>query len=118
MANTQMNIRIDEFLKARGDAAFANMGMTPTDVVRAVWEYAASHDDVPAILQAALSSPSKDFAQIESNYRVSLAQDAHGAVSRFRELAGIPGPSALDEIDYRELREQAWGIRLEELEHE
>ena len=118
MANTQMNIRIDELLKARGDAAFANLGMTPTDVVRAVWEYAASHDDVPAILQAALSAPSNDFARIESSYRVSLAQDAHGAVSRFRALAGVPGPSVLEDVDYRELREQAWGARLEEFDYE
>lgn len=39
---SQMNIRIDASLKQRGDAAFASMGYTTSEVVRAVWSLAAS----------------------------------------------------------------------------
>ena len=42
MGMTQMNVRIDEDLKAAGDAAFRAAGVTPSEVVRSVWEYAAS----------------------------------------------------------------------------
>lgn len=39
---SQMNIRIDASLKQRGDAAFASMGYTTSEVVRAIWSLAAS----------------------------------------------------------------------------
>ena len=38
----QMNFRIDASLKERGDAAFAQMGYTPSEVVRAIWSLVAS----------------------------------------------------------------------------
>ena len=51
----QMNVRIDQADKARGDAALAVMGFTPTQAVRALWSAAAGDasdlDDVNALLK-------------------------------------------------------------------
>ena len=40
MTPVQMNVRIDQELKAAGDAAFGEIGYTPTEVVREVWGFA------------------------------------------------------------------------------
>ena len=40
MATVQMNVRMDTALKECGDAVFANIGYTPTEIVRAVWSFA------------------------------------------------------------------------------
>lgn len=34
----QMNVRLDRGLKARGDAVLAKSDITPTDLIRAIWE--------------------------------------------------------------------------------
>lgn len=46
MSTTQMNIRIERDVKAAGDKALAEVGLTPTEVVREVWSFAArnGHD--------------------------------------------------------------------------
>ena len=41
MATAQMNVRMDAALKEGGDHAFAQIGYTPTDVVRLMWSFAA-----------------------------------------------------------------------------
>ena len=41
MTPVQMNVRIDRDLKREGDQAFAEIGYTPTEVVREVWGFAS-----------------------------------------------------------------------------
>lgn len=50
MATVQMSIRIDEKLKAQGDAVFARYGFTPSQAVQAIWAYVASRQSVPEFL--------------------------------------------------------------------
>lgn len=45
MGNVQMNVRIDENVKALGDAVLAEAGYTPTDAVRLLWTFAAKCGD-------------------------------------------------------------------------
>ena len=52
MAAVQMNVRIDEGLKERGDEVFARAGFTPSQAVRAVWECADRTGEVPAFMRA------------------------------------------------------------------
>ena len=40
MTPVQMNVRIDRDLKEAGDAAFADIGYTPTEAVRELWGFA------------------------------------------------------------------------------
>ena len=47
MAATQMNMRIDSALKATGDLAIREGGSTPSEIVRAVWDYAARNRHRP-----------------------------------------------------------------------
>lgn len=59
MANesTQLNTRIDARVKREGDAVFARFGLTPSLVVRAVWNYAIDHQRPPEFM---LSSQDED----------------------------------------------------------
>lgn len=50
-ASTQLNTRIDSDLKREGDAVFRRAGLTPSEVVRGVWSYAAEHQEVPDFLR-------------------------------------------------------------------
>ena len=38
---TQMNVRIDAETKKQGDRALARIGLSPSEAVRALWEFAA-----------------------------------------------------------------------------
>lgn len=50
-STVQLNTRIDADLKREGDVVFRRAGLTPSEVVRGVWSYAAKHQDVPAFLK-------------------------------------------------------------------
>lgn len=39
---SQINVRMNKDLKERGDAGLSSLGVTPTEVIRRVWELAAS----------------------------------------------------------------------------
>ena len=41
MGSVQMNVRIDGALKASGDSAFSEIGITPTEAVRRLWGFAS-----------------------------------------------------------------------------
>ena len=54
MASVQMNTRIDFSLKSLGDLAIRESGHTPSEVVRAVWNYAARNRHKPKAIAALL----------------------------------------------------------------
>ena len=47
----QLNTRIDAALKQSGDAVFSRNGYSSSEVVRAVWRYAAEHQAVPPFME-------------------------------------------------------------------
>ena len=55
LAMAQMNTRIDADLKQRGDAALKRAGYTPSQAVRALWEFAAAHVHEPEVVAQVLS---------------------------------------------------------------
>ena len=114
MAMVQMNTRIESDVKRRGDAVFANLGLTPSDVVRAVWEYAANHSEAPAVLAQALDASHADASALEQSFRTAVAESAGNLVARFREAAGAAAPDELDVMDYAALREEAWSEKIAE----
>ena len=51
MASVQMNTRIDGAVKERGDRALAAAGLNPSQVVRAVWAFAARNEGRPQAMR-------------------------------------------------------------------
>ena len=107
MATTvQLNTRIDPTLKERGDAVFARAGLTPSEVVRGVWEYAANTQTVPDFLQA------NQDEQREA--RLKAAREGFGIGRRYvEEVMGIR--LANDPIDCKALRDEMYDGMLDEM---
>ena len=49
---TQMNTRIEQDLKQRGDAVLAEAGFSPSEAVRALWKFAVAHEREPKAVTA------------------------------------------------------------------
>lgn len=60
MATAQINARIDADVKAAGDAAFAYAGYTPTQAIRALWEFGARNLHDPKKLRSFLDQLEND----------------------------------------------------------
>ena len=59
-ATTQINARIDRALKANGDAALLDAGITPSEAIRALWELALRYKDAPRTLRELLFPASQE----------------------------------------------------------
>lgn len=59
-ASAQMNVRINAALKEQGDAVLARNGITPSQAVRSLWAYLATHGDLPEYLKEQQERPSDE----------------------------------------------------------
>lgn len=109
MASVQMNMRIESDLKRRGSEAFAAAGFSPSEVIRAVWDFAARRRQNPRLIQEFMAELSDDenlvrALRLEAASRgASIVEDAQvrcGVVSDTGQHAGC--------VDYDALRYQAY----------
>ena len=105
-ATVQLNTRIDPGLKERGDAVFARAGLTSSEVVRAVWEYAARTQEVPECVLA------RTDADREARRKAML--EGAGLGRRMAEEMGI----RLEDTpyDYKQLRDEMYDEMIAEME--
>ena len=121
MPTVQMNTRMDEELKRQGDAVFAERGYTPSQVVRAVWEYAARNQDLPPFMkddeEASGSRTSSEAAKARADDGAGLALKVASERCGFSPKAA-PGATytASEFTTWRELRDETYDERLGELE--
>lgn len=114
MAAAQMNIRMDAALKASGNAVIAELGYTPSQIVRALWEFVTVQGTLPPALAHLLRAEhAADSAHTGTPDRAS---EGAALVSSFYQQVGIEEP-ARGAIDYDELRElsateqlEKWGL--------
>lgn len=99
----QMNIRIDEALKTKGDKVFARYDLNPSAVVRAVWQYAAETGELPACV---FQQETKDQSVIQQ--KLDLVDGGKGLAAR---LLSVPYPTE-DDLSYDELRTSAYEEKL------
>ena len=95
----QLNTRIDAALKQSGDAVFSRNGYSSSEVVRAVWRYAAEHQAVPPFMEK----------------RDVRGECPSSAASRAAAGAG-PSNQPLPEKDRERLRDDMYDCMLEEME--
>ena len=99
MATVQMNTRIEEDVKAAGDAVFGRIGYTPSRVVRAVWGYAARNEANPEYVESMLSkAEGRDSPEGEErSRRVALAQRGPCIFEGFMGEMGVKDLPHFDE---------------------
>ena len=116
---TQMNVRIDAETKKQGDRALERIGLSPSEAVRALWEFAARHANEPASLQPllALLEEEKDAISLEERQR-NLAEEGWALIDGFREVNQLVNTIPEDDDErmayYDRLREEAYWERLAE----
>ena len=111
MAQTQMNIRIDERLKALGDGAFEAIGWTPSQAARALWRFAAEHEGNPRALKEECEKLASGDGRPDTGAR-SLVEGSWAIVGRGLEACGIDAEAPAPGEDYDSLRERSLNERL------
>lgn len=106
--SAQMNVRMDRQLKEAGDAVLASLGMTPSQAVRALWEYLVVNGCMPSKSGAALSSSDMAVAASMESTAVQGSHIVRDACLRY----GIPIPEFSG--DYDDLYEEAMADRYPE----
>ncbi len=99
----QMNVRIDRQLKEAGDAVLAQIGMTPSQAVRELWQYLTENGRMPVAKRNNDEVPFDDMRSKVSSSRVS---EGAALISNFYERFSIQKPSPDEAFDYDELYDQ------------
>lgn len=108
----QMNVRMPRSLKEAGDAALAHVGLTPSGVVRGIWEKAARRGkDLEEVVS--LLEPSHVRVSVEDEDNPVL-RGSRIVADGMRKLGIEMSQINIPELTYEELREQALADRLEE----
>lgn len=108
MSMTQLNTRIDSRLKASGDAVFERFGYSPSQAVRALWDYASRQQGVPEFMDAKSASQA---AETPGN----AAMRGFGLAGRLAQERGI-GLSVQAPYDFAALEDEVYDGLLDDYE--
>lgn len=123
MATAQMNVRLPLELKEAGDAAFASVGILPSQAVRALWSRAAERGQGLEKVIEVLREPGRSIAQDDALERaqaivpdglarLGISATAAASVTDAAQTGATSAHAA--EIPYDELKAAAWAERLAE----
>ena len=102
----QVNVRMDAALKQAGDAGLAEVGLSPSDAVRALWGVMAQRGEARERLVEALGCGSGSQGSPERARRLRLVEDM---ASRYERLRGDGAdPHALPPLSPNDWDELAW----------
>ena len=115
MGAVQLNVRMDRKLRDAGNAALAQYGLTPSEMVRAVWEVAAQRGEGLRVLvsDALGQSAESTEATMDTEDSNALEQGWTMADAALRGL-GIDSSMALDLSDDEEFYAQMMEERAAE----
>ena len=111
----QMNTRLGRSAKATGDAVLAQLGLSPSQAVRALWDYLDTHRDVPPFMKES----SAYGPDAERQRKIVLIRDGAGlAIKVAQEQCDYTGSAenALNRKTWRELRDDMYDDMLDEME--
>lgn len=84
--SVQMNVRLDEDLKKKGDSAFSKAGITPSEAVRALWQFAIDHASEPSAIAkqvSELQNAESEEDALKRQQRIRAASAMHESVDAF-----------------------------------
>lgn len=117
-ATAQINARISPDLKARGDAALLDAGFSPTQAIRALWDFAAGHADNPHAIARVLlpeqASAEDEEALAQRTLRAKAIARGSSLVREGYMGAGLEWPPEACELGYDDLKELAYAERYGE----
>lgn len=107
---SQMNVRIDEHLRAEGNLALESIGLSPSHIVRNIWSYAARHRDNPLKLKQDLQFLDQDQEpNSEQHLRSEKVKEGWDIITdglgNLGVSLGTENPPPYDELKERAYRE-------------
>lgn len=122
--SSQMNIRMQESIKERGEKAFAHIGLTPSEAVRKLWDFAARHENDPKALQgliAELDEVDTPEEAAQPSKLESLQEIDRMRENLYSELGIAPTPLSENDAEriayYEKLTEQHYYEKLQDWGH-
>lgn len=111
-----LNVRMDRSTKEAGDAALANLGVSVSEITRALWQKLAQGGDMARRQVERIMAPEQDdeSAAIAARKKASLARvdESWSRISKLLGETGVPtlpdDKDALAEARYAYLQEK-WG---------
>lgn len=110
----QMNTRIDRTLKQEGDRVFKEEGFTPSEAIRAFWDYAARTGGKSEVLQTVLKEAPAEEDGITP--QLEALRQGRAEICEAMSKLGLGENPVLfeDGLDYGELRDSYLEERLAE----
>lgn len=110
----QMNTRIDRTLKQEGDRVFKEEGFTPSEAIRAFWDYAARTGGKSEALQTVLKEAPAEEDGITP--QLEALRQGRAEICEAMSKLGLGENPVLfeDGLDYGELRDSYLEERLAE----
>lgn len=110
----QMNVRIDRALQEEGNAAFASIGVNPSEAVRALWEKAAKRgEDLEAVRKLLFT---EDVNAKSREERLRLVEEGQQIFRNGMAQLGIDVDKlSIDTRTYEELRDEMYTEMLQEM---
>lgn len=107
-AQGQINVRMNAAVKDAGDKALAEVGLSPSEAVRALWEAVSARGETRERVLAALGITHVDAAQRERRAkRVALVNRMAARYASLGEAGGID-PATLPVMDDEAWDDLAW----------
>lgn len=107
-AQGQVNVRMSAAVKDAGDKALAEVGLSPSEAVRALWEAVSARGETRERVLAALGITHVDAAQRERRAkRVALVNRMAARYASLGEAGGID-PATLPVMDDESWDDLAW----------
>ena len=94
MSTTQLNARLNCDLKTAGDAALSQIGFSPTQAVRALWEKAARRGEDLEQVEQLLSSASRETAHDAQANPDDIVREGWALIDEARAALGIGASEA------------------------
>ena len=105
-ADTQLNVRINKTLRERGTAALAEIGFTPSEAVRALWEKAALKGDDLQAVDELLSGNLQESGVVSTAH--AMEESRRQVETLLLQMGFNPETSEKDTRSYEELKEAAF----------
>ena len=129
MSATQMNFRIDADLKAAGNLALGENGLTPTEIVRDTWQFLARNRHAPDAIRKLVDylrgaplavdgagdggSSARDDTWMD-DLEDDVVMKGPRIIEHFYKEMGID-PSTIEPMSYEELKFQAYADKYPEI---
>lgn len=112
-AVAQLNTRMPQSVKQGGDVVLDALGLSATEVIRALWQYLYSHQSLPEVLRDELTVKGGS----ERARRLSLAKSGAGlALQVAQDECGYPGAAVPESgPGLAEARDEMYDDMLDEM---